>query len=257
MLLYILSQWREIGRAFSGRQARYGTLAAASVLVVLGILVGDQLPRHAAEQALGPDRGQAVQPVGPDPQRAAGARRAAEDPRCSRGPRTSSASATGSRNTSTSRSRSRPSTSIRTSSRRWPSSTSESSLGTVVFEYKGRTERVTSDAEQDLTNGIIKVIPGQQRKVYFTQGHGEKDTGGVRARGYNAIATRARPRELHRRQAGARAAGTIPPTPPSWSSPARRPTSSRRRSSAEDVSGQGRQAAAACSIRRRRPTRRR
>ena len=39
-LLYILSQWREIGRSFSGREARYGSLAAASVLVVLAILVG-------------------------------------------------------------------------------------------------------------------------------------------------------------------------------------------------------------------------
>ena len=39
-LLYVLSQWREIGRELSGRQARYGSLAAASVLVVLGILAG-------------------------------------------------------------------------------------------------------------------------------------------------------------------------------------------------------------------------
>src|SRR5499427_2954140 len=38
-LLYILSQWREIGQTFAGRQARFGTLAAASVLVVLAILV--------------------------------------------------------------------------------------------------------------------------------------------------------------------------------------------------------------------------
>src|SRR6187431_2931423 len=38
-LLYMLSQWREIGRAFSGREARYGSLAAAGILVVLGILV--------------------------------------------------------------------------------------------------------------------------------------------------------------------------------------------------------------------------
>ncbi len=37
-LLYILSQWREIGQAFAGRQARFGTLAVASVLVVLAIL---------------------------------------------------------------------------------------------------------------------------------------------------------------------------------------------------------------------------
>ncbi len=38
MLLYVLSQWREIARDFSGRQARYGTLAGGSVLVVLAIL---------------------------------------------------------------------------------------------------------------------------------------------------------------------------------------------------------------------------
>ena len=38
-LLYILSQWREIGQAFAGRNARFGTLAAASVVVVLAILV--------------------------------------------------------------------------------------------------------------------------------------------------------------------------------------------------------------------------
>src|SRR6476659_4571675 len=37
-LLYILSQWREVARSFSGRQARLGSLAAASVGVVLAIL---------------------------------------------------------------------------------------------------------------------------------------------------------------------------------------------------------------------------
>src|SRR3954463_12130013 len=39
VLLYTLSQWREVAAVFSRRQARYGTLAATSVLVVLGILV--------------------------------------------------------------------------------------------------------------------------------------------------------------------------------------------------------------------------
>jgi ABC-type uncharacterized transport system involved in gliding motility auxiliary subunit len=60
---------------------------------------------------------------------------------------------------------------------------------TIVITYKGRTERVTSDNEQDLTNGIIKVVSGQQRKVYFTQGHGEKDTTSSEREGYNTIAT--------------------------------------------------------------------
>jgi ABC-type uncharacterized transport system involved in gliding motility auxiliary subunit len=59
--------------------------------------------------------------------------------------------------------------------------------GTVVIEYKGRTERVTSDTEQDLTNGLIKVVTGEQKKVYFTQGHGEKNTDSSERNGYNTI----------------------------------------------------------------------
>ena len=39
VLLYTLGQWREIAKAFSGRQARYGTLSGVSVVVVLAILV--------------------------------------------------------------------------------------------------------------------------------------------------------------------------------------------------------------------------
>src|SRR5439155_20028558 len=59
--------------------------------------------------------------------------------------------------------------------------------GTVVFNYKGRTERVTSNSEQDLTNGIIKVVTGRQRKVYFTQGHGERDATSQERDGYGGI----------------------------------------------------------------------
>src|SRR5580704_11934110 len=39
VLAYTLGQWREIAKVFTRRQARYGTLAGASLLVVLGILV--------------------------------------------------------------------------------------------------------------------------------------------------------------------------------------------------------------------------
>jgi ABC-type uncharacterized transport system involved in gliding motility auxiliary subunit len=61
------------------------------------------------------------------------------------------------------------------------------SLGTVVFEYDGRSERVTSDGEQELINGLIKVIQGKQHKVYFVQGHGERDTDGSDRPGYSTI----------------------------------------------------------------------
>jgi ABC-type uncharacterized transport system involved in gliding motility auxiliary subunit len=59
--------------------------------------------------------------------------------------------------------------------------------GTVVLDYKGRTERVVSSDEQQLTNSLIKVITGAQRKVYFLQGHGEKDTTSSERAGYSSI----------------------------------------------------------------------
>jgi ABC-type uncharacterized transport system involved in gliding motility auxiliary subunit len=61
--------------------------------------------------------------------------------------------------------------------------------GTVVFQYKGRTERVTSTDEQQLTNGLIKIITGAQKKIYFVQGHGEKDTANNDRTGYGAVAS--------------------------------------------------------------------
>src|SRR4051812_8194977 len=39
VLVYTAGQWRDIARVFGGRQARYGTLAGLSVVVVLGILI--------------------------------------------------------------------------------------------------------------------------------------------------------------------------------------------------------------------------
>jgi ABC-type uncharacterized transport system involved in gliding motility auxiliary subunit len=59
--------------------------------------------------------------------------------------------------------------------------------GTVLIQYRDRTERVNSNSEQDLTNGLIKVLTGTARKVYFVQGHGEKDTADTERAGYSTI----------------------------------------------------------------------
>ncbi len=59
--------------------------------------------------------------------------------------------------------------------------------GTVVVENMGRRERVTSDSEQDLTNGVIKALSDQARKVYFLQGHGEKEPNRTERDGYSAL----------------------------------------------------------------------
>ena len=38
--IYTASQWRDIGRSFGGRNAKYGSIALGSVAVFLGLLVG-------------------------------------------------------------------------------------------------------------------------------------------------------------------------------------------------------------------------
>jgi ABC-type uncharacterized transport system involved in gliding motility auxiliary subunit len=60
--------------------------------------------------------------------------------------------------------------------------------GTIVASYKGREQRLTSTEEQDVTNALVKLVTGQEKKIYFTQGHGERDPNSSdRLRGYNAV----------------------------------------------------------------------
>ena len=61
-------------------------------------------------------------------------------------------------------------------------------FGTVVFGYKGRTERVVGNDEQQFTNSLVKVLTGEQKKVYFLEGHGERDTTSSDPAGYQTIA---------------------------------------------------------------------
>ncbi|MEI6668326.1 MAG: Gldg family protein [Acidobacteriota bacterium] len=59
--------------------------------------------------------------------------------------------------------------------------------GTVVFEYKGRVERVTGTSEQDLTTGIVKIVTGAQKKLYLTQGHGERSADSAERTGFATV----------------------------------------------------------------------
>ena len=186
VLLYTLSQWREVARAFRGRQARFGTMAAVSIIAVLGILVivnylaSQQSKRwdltvggafSLSDQTLKILRGL----DGPVKVRVFD-----QTPNFSRF-------------------RDRLNEYEHTSKQfsveyidadRQPVLTRQyqiQSYGTVVFEYKGRTERATSEAEQDLTNALIKVLTGKQLKAYFIQGHGEKDTASSERSGYSGV----------------------------------------------------------------------
>jgi ABC-type uncharacterized transport system involved in gliding motility auxiliary subunit len=187
VLAYAAGQWRDIARAFSGRQARYGTLTAVSVLVVLGILVainyiGSRQNKRwdltANKQFSLSDQSRTVLSKLDSPLQVQVFAREDEFPRYQ------------------DKMKEYEYVSKRISAEyidpdKKPSIAKQAQIqqyGTIVFNYKGRTERVTSDQEQDITNGIIKVVSGQQRKVYFTQGHGEKDTTASDREGYNAIA---------------------------------------------------------------------
>jgi gliding motility-associatede transport system auxiliary component len=188
VLAYTLGQWREIAKVFTRRQTRYGTLMGVSILVVLGILVAinyigsrqnkrwdltankqfslsDQSRNVAAKL----DAPMQVQVFVQEPQFQRYQEKMKEYEYAS----------------------SKISTEYIDPEKK-PSAARQNNVDripTIVFNYKGRSERVNADGEQDLTNAIIKVVSGQQRKIYFTQGHGEKDTTSSERDGYNVIAT--------------------------------------------------------------------
>jgi ABC-type uncharacterized transport system involved in gliding motility auxiliary subunit len=61
------------------------------------------------------------------------------------------------------------------------------SVPTIVIEHEGRTEKVTTVDEREITSAIIRAATGQQRKLYFVQGHGEKDPAGTDTAGYGGV----------------------------------------------------------------------
>jgi ABC-type uncharacterized transport system involved in gliding motility auxiliary subunit len=187
VLLYTIGQWREIATAFSGRQARYGALTGASVLVVLGILVainyiGKKQNKRwdltANRQFALADQSKNVLAKLDSPLEIKVFAQEQDFPRYQDKMKeyTYASSKVVAEYIDPDK---KPTVAKQAGI---------ASYGTLVFNYKGRTERVTSDSEQDITNGIIKVVSGQQRKVYFTQGHGEKDSAAAERDGYNAIA---------------------------------------------------------------------
>lgn len=69
-----------------------------------------------------------------------------------------------------------------------PFTGSQLKFGTVVLLYDGRKEKVEKRSEEvreeDLTNAMIKVQRTESKKVYFVQGHGEKDPADNERGGY-------------------------------------------------------------------------
>ncbi len=187
VVLYTIGQWREIATWFKGRNARYGTMAGISVLVVLGILIAanyvSSLQNKRWDLTANQQYSLSEQTV-----------------KLLQGLDAPVKFLVFDQETGFDRFRTRlteyeyQSDNVEVEyidADRRPVQTKEYEIqtyGTVVVEYMGRRERVTSDQEQDLTNALIKVLNPTMHKVYFLSGHGEKDPESTEREGYSGIA---------------------------------------------------------------------
>jgi ABC-type uncharacterized transport system involved in gliding motility auxiliary subunit len=174
VVLYTLGQWREIVDYFKQRNARYGALASVGVLVFLGILVAVNYlsTRRNTRWDLTANRQYSL---------------SEQSVKLLQGLTSPVKVYVFDLETNFERFRPRLQTYIYNSkefqveyidAEKYPQRAQQykvDTLGTVVMEYMGRTERATSDSEQDLTNALIKLLNPVARKVYFLSGHGEKD----------------------------------------------------------------------------------
>ena len=186
VLLYTIGQWREIAAYFTRRSARYGALASVSVLVALGILVAVNYlsARQNKRWDLTENRQYSLSD---------------QTVKLLRGLTAPVTFVVFDQGDSLDRFRPRLTEFGYHSSQvtlefvdadRQPVKAKEYEIqayGTIVIEYMGRRERITTDTEQDITNALIKVLNPQERRVYFLSGHGEKDPGDSERTGYSSI----------------------------------------------------------------------
>ena len=186
VLVYTLTQWREIAGAFSRRQTRMGTLTITSIAIVLGILValnyiGTRQTKRwdltASNEFTLSDQTVNVLKRLNAPLAIKVFEKTSEMQRF--------------RDALAEYEHQSTHVSIEYADADKKAALARqyqvTNYGTVVLEYQGRVERVVGSAEQDLTNGIIKVISGTQRRVYFVQGHGERDINSSERSGYGTI----------------------------------------------------------------------
>lgn len=186
-LLYLLSQWREIGRSFTRRQVRYSAISLGSVLVVLAILVGinwiasrqsKRWDLTAGGQYTLSDQtskilGSLKEPIKVKVFATSRTLPPFQDRLTEYGHATDKLAVE------------------YIDPLKQPEIAGQYQVqqdGTAVFEYKGRVERATASTEQELTNALVKVTQGEQKKVLFVQGHGEKDTVNSERSGYSSVA---------------------------------------------------------------------
>jgi ABC-type uncharacterized transport system involved in gliding motility auxiliary subunit len=187
--VYALSQWRDIGRSFQGRNVRYGSIAAGSVLVFLGILVAlnyisnrqhKRWDLTAAKQFSLSDQTKKI--VGD-----------LKKPLAMHAFYGENVSLQSLRDPLSEYQYASKQVSVEyIDAAKDPAKAKKydvQSYGTVVLEYDGRTEKAAQTSEQELTNSLKKLIEGKVKKIYFVQGHGEHDTDGSDRTSYSGVAS--------------------------------------------------------------------
>ena len=186
IVLYGAGHWREVGRSFGRRQTRYGALAGTSILLVVAIVVAlnyvlarqnQRWDLTAGGQYSLSDQTRQVLDTLAAPVRILVFAREPDFPRFQ--DRLEGYTYQSSRVTID-----------YIDADRQPMLARQydvQTYGTIVFEYEDRVERVDSDAEQDLTNALIKVVEGAQQTVYFLEGHGEKTHADSNRDGYSTV----------------------------------------------------------------------
>jgi ABC-type uncharacterized transport system involved in gliding motility auxiliary subunit len=184
--VYTLSQWRDIARSFQGRNVKYGSIAATSVVLVAAILVGINWVANrqnkrwdltAAGQFSLSD--QTRQVIG-----------SLTQPLVIRTFYTGNSAEYRDRLDEYAYLSSRVSAEYIDAERN-PIEAQKYNITmvpTFILEYAGRSERATAVDEQSITNALKKVIEGRAKKIYFLQGHGERDPMASDPTGYSGIA---------------------------------------------------------------------
>lgn len=174
VLVYMAGQWRDVAEFYKGRSARYGTVSIVSIVVFLGVLI--------AINYLGTRQNKrwdltANQVYSLSDQTVRILKDLKEPARITVFDRNDRHDAHRARLNEYTYHSTQLSTEFIDPDREptRAGAAKVDTLPTILVDYQGRTERVTSTAEQDLTNALIKAVTGRTRKIYFTQGHGEKD----------------------------------------------------------------------------------
>ena len=184
-LAYAASQWRDVTRQFGGKNVKYGSIAASSVLLVLAILVGLNYVANRQNKrwdltenkqfSLSDQTKKIVtgltKPVVVRVFYAGDAQRyrdsLGEYPYLSK-----------------------QLTAEYIDAERDPIQAQKYGISTVptaILEYEGRTERASTVDESGLTNALKKLTEGKAKKIYFTEGHGEHDPTASDPAGYSGI----------------------------------------------------------------------